>query len=129
LGVGSWLALVLLLGASPAWAQAPVVYRASFPAPEHHYAEIEVTFTDVPAGALEARMSRSSPGRYAIHEFAKNVFEVKAFDGKGKELTPPVPDPYQWTWPATTGPCASSTRSSAGRWTGRTWRSTSRTRT
>ena len=32
-------------------------------------------------------MSRSSPGRYAIHEFSKNVFEVHAFDGKGKALT------------------------------------------
>ena len=31
-------------------------------------------------------MSRSSPGRYALHEFAKNVFDVQAFDGKGKEL-------------------------------------------
>ena len=25
-------------------------------------------------------MSRSSPGRYAVHEFAKNVFSVEAYD-------------------------------------------------
>ena len=37
-------------------------------------------------------MSRSSPGRYALHEFAKNVFDVHAFDGKGKELTPTRPE-------------------------------------
>ena len=41
-------------------------------------------------------MSRSSPGRYALHEYAKNVFELAAFDGKGKELPISRPNPYQW---------------------------------
>ena len=41
-------------------------------------------------------MSRSSPGRYAIHEFAKNVFNVKAYDSKGKQLAVTRPSPYQW---------------------------------
>ena len=90
------LTLVFLLGAASATsAQAPTEYRISFPAPEHHYAEVEVTFPDAPA-VLEARMSRSSPGRYAIHEYAKNVFDVHAFDGGGKELPLVRPDPYQW---------------------------------
>lgn len=80
----------------PAFAQAPVTYRVSFPAPEHHYAQIEVTFPSLPAGTLEARMSRSSPGRYALHEYAKNVFELQAFDGKGKVLPATRPNPYQW---------------------------------
>jgi predicted metalloprotease with PDZ domain len=75
---------------------APVVYRVSFPAPEHRYAVVDVTFTNVPAGALQARMSRSSPGRYAVHEFAKNVYDVRAFDGTGKELKATRPNPYQW---------------------------------
>jgi predicted metalloprotease with PDZ domain len=90
------LVVVPLLSALPALAQPPVRYRIAFPAPEHHYAEIEVIFPDVPVGPLEARMSRSSPGRYALHEYAKNVFELKAFDGKGKELTTSRPNPYQW---------------------------------
>ena len=77
-------------------AQSPVVYRVAFPAPEHHYAQVEVIFSNAPAGTLEARMSRSSPGRYAQHEFAKNVFELRAFDGKGKELSAVRPNPYQW---------------------------------
>jgi predicted metalloprotease with PDZ domain len=81
--------------AAAATAQAPTEYRISFPAPEHHYAEVEVTFSSAPA-TLEARMSRSSPGRYAIHEFAKNVFDVKALDGKGKPLSITRPDPYRW---------------------------------
>ena len=75
---------------------ASVVYRVSFPAPEHHVASVEVTFPNVPGGTLEARMSRSSPGRYAVHEFAKNVYDVRAFDGKGKPLTFTRPNPYQW---------------------------------
>ena len=90
------LALVVsLAAAAAASAQAPTVYRIAFPAPEHHYAEVEVTFPSAPA-TLEARMSRSSPGRYAIHEFAKNVFDVHAFDGTGRELPITRPDPYQW---------------------------------
>ena len=76
--------------------QQPVQYRVSFPAPEHHYAQVEVTFTGVASAALEARMSRSSPGRYAVHEFAKNVFDLHAFDGQGRELTPARPTASQW---------------------------------
>jgi predicted metalloprotease with PDZ domain len=41
-------------------------------------------------------MPRSSPGRYAIHEFAKNVYEVEAYDSKGKRLELYRPNPYQW---------------------------------
>ncbi len=91
------IALIGLTTAVAAIAQpAPIVYRVAFPAPEHHSAEIEVTFPDVRARTLEARMSRSSPGRYALHEYAKNVFEVQAFDSKGKALTITRPNPYQW---------------------------------
>jgi len=72
-----------------------VVYRVSFPAPEHRYAQVEVTFPHV-NGALQARMSRSSPGRYAVHEFAKNVYDVHAYDGAGRERETLRPNPYQW---------------------------------
>ena len=89
-------AAVFCLIAAAASAQQPVEYRVSFPAPEHHYAQVEVTWPAVTATTLEARMSRSSPGRYAVHEFAKNVFDVHAFDGKGREITPSRPNPSQW---------------------------------
>jgi predicted metalloprotease with PDZ domain len=72
-----------------------IVYTLSFPAPEHHVADVEVTFPNV-TGTLEARMSRSSPGRYAVHEFAKNVYNVRAFDGRGRELAIARPNPSQW---------------------------------
>jgi predicted metalloprotease with PDZ domain len=88
--------LSVLFVAAAAAQQQPTQYKISFPAPEHHYAEVEVTFPAVPSGTLEARMSRSSPGRYAIHEFAKNVFDVHAFDSKGKALALVRPNPYQW---------------------------------
>ena len=89
------VAIAILL-AVPAAAQQPVLYRLSFPAPAHHWAQVVVTFSDLPAGTLQIRMSRSSPGRYAVHEFAKNVYDVHAFDGKGAELTPTRPDPSEW---------------------------------
>jgi predicted metalloprotease with PDZ domain len=92
----SFVLLVSLLSATASYPQPPVVYTLSFPAPEHHYAQVEVTFPAVPNGTFELRMSRSSPGRYALHEFAKNVFDVHTFDGKGRELAPARANPYQW---------------------------------
>ena len=58
--------------------------------------QVEVAFRDVPAGPLEIRMSRTSPGRYALHEFAKNVFDVRVRDGKGSSLAPSRPNLHQW---------------------------------
>ena len=43
-----------------------------------------MSFDELPAGTLELRMSRSSPGRYALHEFAKNVFDVRVTDAGGQ---------------------------------------------
>jgi predicted metalloprotease with PDZ domain len=94
--IGIFVPALVLLIAVAALAQEPVVYRLSFPAPEHHYALVEVTFQTVPAGTLEARMSRSSPGRYALHEYAKNVFDLHAYNGAGAELEAVRPNPYQW---------------------------------
>jgi predicted metalloprotease with PDZ domain len=45
-------------------------------------------------------MSRSSPGRYALHEFAKNVLDVRVVDGAGRALTVTHPDPYGWDVPS-----------------------------
>ncbi|HEX7118020.1 MAG TPA: PDZ domain-containing protein [Longimicrobiales bacterium] len=93
------LPLLLFLTTAPAaaLAQAPVRYEVAFPNAAHHEARIEATFADLPAGPLEVRMSRSSPGRYAIHEFAKNVYAVEAYDGAGRPLDVARPDPYGWT--------------------------------
>ena len=87
---------ILVLVASTAWAQAPVEYKLSFPSPEHRWMQVEAKFLAVPAGLLQLRMARTSPGRYALHEFAKNVFDVTAVNGKGQPLTATRPDPHQW---------------------------------
>ena len=86
----------LLLSAA-VYAQGKVEYEIAFPNAAHHEAEITVTFTGAPTGKpLEVWMSRSSPGRYAIHEFAKNVYSVKATDSSGAPLAITRPNPYQW---------------------------------
>ncbi len=79
----------------PASASA-VSYRVTFPEPEHHWMQVEVTFSGLGTRPLQARMSRSSPGRYAVHEFAKNIFAFEAFNAKGVALKPTRPTPYQW---------------------------------
>src|SRR5687767_5506989 len=71
------LCLVLMLvGRSAAQTGAETTYVVTLPAPEHHWLQVEATFRDLGAAPLRARMSRSSPGRYAVHEFAKNVFAI-----------------------------------------------------
>jgi predicted metalloprotease with PDZ domain len=69
-----------------AYAQNEISYTVSFPNVIHHEAEISMFVPNVPAGTLKVRMSRSSPGRYATHEFGKNVYHLKAFDASGKQL-------------------------------------------
>ena len=71
-------------------------YTISFENAAHHEAKINATFKGLKTGEAEFRMSRTSPGRYAIHEFAKNVYNVKVTDSKGNPLTTKRPDPYSW---------------------------------
>jgi predicted metalloprotease with PDZ domain len=74
-----------------------VDYAIAFPNRAHHEAEITATFNRVPPGPLRIQMAQSSPGRYAIHEFAKNVYSVSATDGAGRPLSILRTDPYGWT--------------------------------
>ncbi|AXT18780.1 PDZ domain-containing protein [Flavobacteriaceae bacterium AU392] len=71
-------------------------YSISFENAVHHEAVINATFTGLPVGEAEFRMSRTSPGRYALHEFMKNIYDVKVTDGVGNELKTTRPDPYSW---------------------------------
>ncbi|RZM24481.1 MAG: M61 family peptidase [Pedobacter sp.] len=79
-------AAVFALGGANANAQEPVAYTISFPNAIHHEAEVSIVYKQLAKGPLKVRMSRSSPGRYATHEFGKNIYHVKAFDGNGKAL-------------------------------------------
>jgi predicted metalloprotease with PDZ domain len=64
-----------------------ISYIVSFPNLVHHEARIEIIVSDIPTRNAVFRMSRSSPGRYATHEFGKNVYDVTASDAQGKPLT------------------------------------------
>ena len=77
-------------------AAAPIRYRVSFPEPQHRWMQVEATFSELGSGTLELRMSRSSPGRYSLHDFAKNVYDVHALDANGREFQTTRPDPYGW---------------------------------
>ena len=83
-------------GSFELFAQSSPAYRLTFAEREQQIMRVEVTFTGVPAGPLELRMSRSSPGRYALHEFAKNVSDVQATDGSSKPLAITRPEPHRW---------------------------------
>ena len=89
-------ALTVLALATPVAAQ-EVAYTIAFPNALHREAEVSVAWSGLPAGPVEVRMSRASPGRYALHEFAKNVYAVRAVDGTGRALEVEQPDPYGWT--------------------------------
>ena len=80
----------------PLMAQNAVRYDLRFPNAVHHEAEVRATFSGVRGRVLEVVMSRSSPGRYALHEFAKNVYNVRATDSAGKSLSVTRPTPTQW---------------------------------
>jgi len=95
----SVLVIVTALALQPR-AASPIAYRFSFPEPEHHWLQVEATFTELDGAPLELRVSRSSPGRYSLHDFAKNVYDVHAFDANGRELTVARPDAYGWSVPS-----------------------------
>ncbi|MBU6122398.1 M61 family metallopeptidase [Hymenobacter siberiensis] len=92
-----------IVAAPPAPVQAkadtgPAVrYTMAFPNAVHHEAKVTATFSGLPGGGpLHVRMARSSPGRYSIHDFAKNVYYVVATDGSNHPLPLNRPDPYGW---------------------------------
>ena len=89
--------LIVLMAASRSHAAEPVRYLLTFPSPAHHWMQVEVAFRELAPAPLELRMSRASPGRYSMHDFAKNVYDVQAVDGRGRAIALTRPDPYGWT--------------------------------
>ncbi|SFB67516.1 Predicted metalloprotease, contains C-terminal PDZ domain [Flagellimonas taeanensis] len=71
-------------------------YTISFENAAHHEAVVQATFPELKTDKVSFRMSRTSPGRYALHEFAKNVYGLKVMDSKGKLLKVHRPNPYEW---------------------------------
>ncbi len=94
--LGAAAAIAVLLLVWPARAAEPVHYWITIPEPEHHWIQVEATFPDLGAAPLDLRMSDASPGRYALHEFAKNVYDVHVFGRDGAELEFSRSDPSGW---------------------------------
>ena len=88
--------LLLLFFAICSFAQSPIRYEIRFENAVHHEAEISIMYSGLDRSDLRIRMSRSSPERYAVHEFAKNVYGFSARDGEGKALKVYRPNPHEW---------------------------------
>ena len=106
------------------WPRNRSATNCRFPNAAHHEAEVRATFSGVRQPVLEVLMSRSSPGRYSLHEFPKNVYTLRASDGQGHALvvTPAVAlsveceraitAPWWWSTPSSaTAPTALTTAS------------------
>lgn len=93
--------LILLVALAP---PDTVRYAVSFPNAAHHEARIVAEFPPLRGDTLEVWISRSSPGRYALHEFAKNVYDVAVTDPAGRPLPVVRRDPYRWLVVARGGP-------------------------
>ncbi len=82
--LGTLFLLIVAATAFPgAQSDGEVEYRLSFPAPEHRWVEVEVLFAGLSPEPLMLRMSSASPGRYARHEFAKNLIQIAFTNGQG----------------------------------------------
>ncbi|MCF4100472.1 PDZ domain-containing protein [Gillisia sp. M10.2A] len=71
-------------------------YDISFENAVHHEAKIKANFPQLKANSLILEMSSSSPGRYAIHQFAKNIYDLKATNSKGDALVAERVSPSTW---------------------------------
>lgn len=80
-----------------------VSYDVSFPNAVHHEARISVTLTGITNNPVIFWMSRSSPGRYSLHEFAKNVYNISAVDNLGHPLKITRPNSSTWAVHGTGG--------------------------
>ena len=92
----SVFAAAVLLAAGRLGAQSPIRYEVDLTNRVHHEARVTVRIADLAPGPVELRMSRTSPGRYALHEFAKNVYSFRATDRAGRELPVARPDLHEW---------------------------------
>src|SRR5215471_14335192 len=75
-------------------------YVLSFPKPQTHMFEVEMTIPNVRAPQLDVQMPTWTPGSYLQREFERNVQDVKA-DDAGRSLT--CDKVNKATWRITTG--------------------------
>lgn len=88
--------LLICVVAILAIAQDTVTYKVSFPNAVHHEAEIAIQLGNINKERINVVMSKTSPGRYAVHDFGKNVYNVKAFGENNDHLQIKRVEPDVW---------------------------------
>lgn len=78
------------------FSQDTLTYTINFPNAVHHEAEISLHIEDIQANELTAIISNSSPGRYAEHNFGKNVYSMQAYDDDNKSSSIQRVEPNIW---------------------------------
>ncbi len=84
------------IGAAGARAGEPITYHLRFDNRAHHEMQVTARFTDLPPGTLELQLARTSPGRYAAHDFAKNLYHLVATDQRGEPLAVERTNSHRW---------------------------------
>lgn len=83
------LLLPLFVSAQLDWVAnhpATITYTLDLTNVQQHELRITADFPAVGPGIFKVKMPQSSPGRYAQHNFAKNVYDLRAFAANGREL-------------------------------------------
>ena len=73
-----------------------IVYTLDLANVQQHELRITVDFPAVGPGVFYVKMPQSSPGRYAQHNFAKNVYDLKAYGADGREISVHPDDIARW---------------------------------
>jgi predicted metalloprotease with PDZ domain len=89
--------VVCFAAAAESPAQPAISYQLSFANAAHHEALIQGRFQLTSSEPLVLSMSSASPGRYAPHAFAKNIYDLTATDSTGKVLPVQRLSPQQWS--------------------------------
>lgn len=84
-------------------AQPSVQYQLNLDNIRHHELKINVKFNGIRKDTLTITMPNASPGRYAEHNFVKNVYEVQAFNKEGRKTEFARVSPYSWKIPVKDG--------------------------
>ncbi len=73
-----------------------IVYHLDLSRVQQHELGVTVEFPAVPGGVFYVKMPQSSPGRYARHDFARNVYDVHATGANAGAVQVDRVDPYTW---------------------------------
>ena len=73
-----------------------IVYTLDLSRVQQHELRITVDFPAVPQGVFTVTMPQASPGRYAQHNFAKNVYALEAIGANGDSVAVTRSQPNRW---------------------------------